>query len=205
MPAEPPWTRTGSMAARLFGSRARRAGRGKDSMRYHDPTDETRTARTERIPLWILVAAFVGGLLLLGMLRPAGAHAQTAADSTVVLHWTAPGDDGTTGPATSYDVRYSTTAITSSNWSTATQASGEPTPGAAGTIQNFTISGLAGSRTYYVAVRAMDEVGNIAALSNVVNGTTLDNIAPAAVRDLSYYGPLPAGDVLASSGIELGR
>ena len=290
-------------------------------MRYQDPTDDTSTARSERVPLWILIVAFVAGLLLLGMLRPPAAHAQTPADSTVLLQWTAtgddgttgratsydlryrtvaitgvdttswwnaattatgepvpglsgatdslrvrglnpattyyfviraadevpnwsgfsnvavkatggdviapgavadlsvtgttatsisvrwtaPGDDGTTGTATSYDVRYSTTAITTSNWASATPASGEPTPGVAGTVQNFTVTGLTGSRTYYVAVRTTDEVGNVSALSNVVNGATLDNIPPAPIRDLSYGEPLPAGDVLVVAGIELSR
>ena len=58
------------------------------------------------------------------------------------------------------------------------------TPAVAGTVQNFTISGLQGSQIYYVAMKTSDASGNISGLSNVVNGTTLDVIAPAAVRDL---------------------
>jgi hypothetical protein len=295
--------------------------KGEDSMRYQDPTDDTRTARSERVPLWILIIAFVAGVLLLGMLRPQAAHAQTSADSTVVLQWTAtgddgstgransydlryrtvaitgvdttswwnaattvtgepvpgnsgvtdsmrvrglnpattyyfvikaadevpnwsgfsnvavkatggdavapgtiadlsvtgttatsvsvrwtaPGDDGTTGTATSYDVRYSTSTITASNWASATQATGEPTPGAAGTVTNYTVNGLTGSRTYYIAVRATDEVGNVSALSNVVNGTTLDNVPPAPIRDLSYGEPMPVGNMLIMASLELSR
>jgi len=40
------------------------------------------------------------------------------------LTWTAPGDDGNTGTAAQYDIRYSTSTITVSNWSSAGQMSG---------------------------------------------------------------------------------
>jgi len=105
--------------------------------------------------------------------------------TSMSIRWTAPGDDGTSGTAASYDVRYSASAITSANWGSATQASGEPAPAVAGTQQSFTINGLTSARTYYVAIRATDNAGNVSALSNVPTGTTLDTIAPAPVRDLS--------------------
>ncbi|MFH1460573.1 MAG: fibronectin type III domain-containing protein, partial [Candidatus Omnitrophota bacterium] len=47
--------------------------------------------------------------------------------NSATLSWSAPGDDGSTGTAASYDIRYSTAAITAVNWASATQASGEPT------------------------------------------------------------------------------
>jgi hypothetical protein len=112
--------------------------------------------------------------------------------NSLSLRWTAPGDDGNTGTASSYDIRYSTSPITTSNWTSATQATGEPAPAAAGTAQTFTVGGLLGSQTYYVAIRATDDRGNVAALSNVVNGTTTDTIPPAPVRDLSYDSGDPA-------------
>jgi len=105
--------------------------------------------------------------------------------TSMSLRWTAPGDDGGTGTAASYDIRYSTSAITSANWGTAVQATGEPAPAVAGTQQTFTITGLNPSRTYYVAIRASDEMPNVSALSNVPSGTTLDTIPPAPVHDLS--------------------
>lgn len=109
-----------------------------------------------------------------------------ATGTSLSLRWTAPGDDGTTGTATSYDIRYSTSTITSSNWNNASQASGEPSPAAAGTVQTFTLSGLQGSRTYYLAIRTLDNGGNLSSLSNVATGSTPDTIAPATVQDLSY-------------------
>ena len=107
--------------------------------------------------------------------------------TSLALRWTAPGDDGSTGTAASYDIRYSTSAITNANWASATQATGEPVPAAGGTVQTFTLGGLSGSQTYYVAIRATDDRGNVGALSNVVNGTTSDTVAPAPIRNLSYW------------------
>jgi hypothetical protein len=112
----------------------------------------------------------------------------SATGTSLALRWTAPGDDGSTGTASSYDIRYSTSAITNANWATATQAAGEPAPAAAGTVQTFTLTGLSGSQIYYVAIRATDDRSNVAALSNVASGTTLDTIPPAPVRDLSQRG-----------------
>ena len=87
--------------------------------------------------------------------------------SSVRLTWTAPGDDGSTGTATSYDIRYSTSTINDGNWASATQVSGEPTPATAGTAQNMTVSGLSADTTYYFAIKTADEVPNWSGLSNV--------------------------------------
>jgi len=117
----------------------------------------------------------------------------TVADLTVTattgtsatIRWTAPGDDGTTGTATSYDIRYSTSAITTGNWATATAVTGEPAPTAAGTQQTFTVGGLTPSRTYYIGIKTTDDAGNVSGLSNIPAATTPDTVPPAPVRDLS--------------------
>ena len=114
--------------------------------------------------------------------------------NSISVRWTATGNDGNTGTAASYDIRYSTSAITSSNWNSATQATGEPAPAVAGTQQTYTLSGLSGSQTYYIAIRATDGSGNVSLLSNVVNGTTSDTVAPAPVRDLSMR-DVPVGEL----------
>ncbi len=105
--------------------------------------------------------------------------------TSVSVRWTAPGNNGTTGTAASYDIRYSTSAITAANFAAATLATGEPAPAVAGTVQNFTINGLLGSRTYFVAMKTTDAAGNVSVISNVVSGITTDVIPPAAVVDLS--------------------
>jgi hypothetical protein len=106
-------------------------------------------------------------------------------DSSATLDWTATGDDSTVGTATSYDVRYSTSPITGSNWATAAQATGEPAPAVAGTAQTFMVRSLSRQATYYFAVRVSDDAGNMSPLSNVPSGTTPDTKAPNAVTNLS--------------------
>jgi len=113
--------------------------------------------------------------------------------STATLRWTAPGDDAGVGTASSYDVRRSTATITTVNWASATQVSGEPTPSAAGTVQTMTVSGLNASTTYYFAMKVSDEVPNISALSNVASSSTAalaDTTAPYTT------GHVPLGDAI---------
>ncbi len=109
-------------------------------------------------------------------------------NSAMTVSWTAPGDDGSTGTATSYDLRYSTSAITSDNFSSATQVSGEPTPLVTGTSQSMTVTGLSPSTTYYFAIKTADEVPNWSLISNIpslATTATPDTTAPAAVSNLS--------------------
>ena len=98
--------------------------------------------------------------------------ATTSTTSTVTLTWTATGDDGSTGTATSYDVRYATSSITTGNWTSATQTTGEPTPQIVGSSETMTVSGLTASTTYYFALKALDEANNSSTLSNVPSRNT---------------------------------
>ncbi len=93
-------------------------------------------------------------------------------DGTVVLTWTATGDDGTTGTATSYDIRYSTAAITNANFSSATAVTGEPTPKASGGSETYTVTGLTANTTYYFSIRAGDENNNWSTASNSPSAKT---------------------------------
>ncbi|MBI2037759.1 MAG: hypothetical protein HYT15_02405 [Candidatus Magasanikbacteria bacterium] len=99
--------------------------------------------------------------------------------SSMDLSWTAPGDDGTTGTATSYDLRYSTSAITEGNFASATQVAGEPTPSAAGSSNSMMVTGLSTSTVYYFAIKTSDEVPNTSGISNVPSKTTLANGGPS--------------------------
>jgi len=93
---------------------------------------------------------------------------------SIDLSWTAPGDDGDTGIASGYDIRYSTSLITESNWNSAVQVSGEPSPSVAGTTESMTVSGLDAQTTYYFAIKTSDEIPNESGLSNVPGLTTLE-------------------------------
>lgn len=87
--------------------------------------------------------------------------------------WTATGDDGSTGTAASYDLRYSTAPITDANFAAASQVSGEPSAAVSGTVRAMVVGGLTNNVTYYFAVKSVDEAGNVSALSNVPSITTL--------------------------------
>ena len=91
---------------------------------------------------------------------------------SITLTWTATGDDGDTGTATQYDLRYSTSEITSGNFANATQVSGEPNPSSAGTKESVTVTGLEKNTVYYFALKVADNAGNSSGLSNVTSSTT---------------------------------
>ena len=101
--------------------------------------------------------------------------ASNVTQTSVDLVWTAPGDDGDKGNASSYDIRYSESPLTELNWANATVTTGEPTPSPAGSSEELFISvGLSPDTMYYFGVKTTDEAGNISLLSNVVSVTTLD-------------------------------
>ena len=142
----------------------------------------------DEIPNWsgfsnLAVKATSGDLVAPGAIADLTITGTTG--TSLSMRWTAPGDDGATGTATSYDIRYSTSAITTGNWGSASLATGEPVPAAAGTTQTFTLTGLTSGRAYYVAIRTTDNVGNVSGLSNVPTASTADTTPPAPVHDLS--------------------
>lgn len=92
--------------------------------------------------------------------------------STLTLHWSAPGDDGSVGLASGYDMRYSTSPIDESTWSSAQMVTGVPAPHAPGSIERFTLEDLKVNTLYYIAVKTVDEVGNWSSISNLASGTT---------------------------------
>jgi hypothetical protein len=114
-----------------------------------------------------------GSSALQGANEPTPGPSPTA----IQLTWTAPGDDGDSGTATSYDVRYSTTGpITEADWSSATQASGEPSPPqAAGSTEDFTVTGLEVSTQYWFAMKSSDDKANTSDLSNTFAAGTGDD------------------------------
>ena len=92
----------------------------------------------------------------------------TAATTTsVTLRWTAPGDDGTTGTAASYELRWASEPITPATFAAAT-AVAAPLPQLAGTVHEVTIA-VPPTGTIYLALRAKDELGNTGELSNVAS------------------------------------
>ncbi len=103
-------------------------------------------------------------MLLFALALSRGAAAQTR---TATLDWTAPGDDGTIGTATSYVIRFSRTPITAANFASATLLNTSILPGPPGSKEHLTVVGLTGGVGYYFAMKASDNAGNWSTVSNI--------------------------------------
>jgi hypothetical protein len=107
----------------------------------------------------------------------AAAPGPARADS-VSLSWTATGDDGTSGRATAYELRFSDLPVVGGDtlgwWiATTTSTAGVlPPPANAGTRETYVMSGLPTGTTYYFVLRVGDEVPNWSGFSNVAPKTT---------------------------------
>ena len=121
--------------------------------------------------------------------HPGGAAAQIGSSNSRRFEWTAPGDDGNRGRASRYEMRYSTSAISSqadsmaldSWWSNqATAVPSMPTPSASGTADNVTVGGLSYGTTYYFIIRSVDDAQNWSAYSNVAMVTLAPCDAPTS-------------------------
>ncbi|MBI5836651.1 MAG: IPT/TIG domain-containing protein [Candidatus Eisenbacteria bacterium] len=117
-----------------------------------------------RVGRWSPALALVA---LCALLAPRTLPAQTIT-RTVTLSWTAPGNDGYSGTAASYSVRYATSPLSESSWGSAPSVSGLPVPLVAGSAQSVTASGFTPGITYYFGLKTVDAAGNWSALSNVV-------------------------------------
>jgi hypothetical protein len=91
--------------------------------------------------------------------------------TTDSLQWTAPSDLQKTAVA-SYDLRYSTAAITSANFSSATSI-GTGTPASPGTLEKKTVTGLTCDTQYYFAIKSTNVCGTVSDISNIICMYTL--------------------------------
>ncbi len=96
---------------------------------------------------------------------------------SVRLHWTATGDDGLVGTATTYRIRYAQSPIIDdATFDAATAAAGVPAPQPSGSPETVVITGLSPAVTYFFAIKVVDNKQNLSALSNVPSGTGGDGI-----------------------------
>lgn len=125
--------------------------------------------------------------------------------NTAILTWTAPGNDGIFGKASSYDVRYSVTNITNdADFDAATRVEKIPAPQTVGTTETLEILGLNPVTIYYFAIKSSDEAPNTSTLSNIASGITLPgasvNNADIIINELMWMG---SGISTADEWIEL--
>ncbi len=109
------------------------------------------------------------------------------APNSMLLTWTAVGDNEMQGTASSYIIKISGENITEENWNEIPEYENTLIPLPAGSQENIILSGLQELTTYYAAIKVLDEVENISPISNVISETTTeipDEIPPAAITDL---------------------
>jgi hypothetical protein len=101
---------------------------------------------------------------------------EPARAESLFLTWTAPGDDGSTGRAARYELRYATAPVSGADtlswWNGAAVVSGLPAPLSAGSRESFLVNGLQPATTYYFILRTEDEVPNVSPFSNISMRTT---------------------------------
>ncbi len=129
-----------------------------------------------------LGAPATGATLAVPDLTPPAAvtdlHATVVDTFLVRLTWTAPGDDGMTGRAAGYDLRWRTDTLTAATWTEASALAGLPVPAAAGTPETLMVAGLPADRKLALAVIAADDAGNRGAFGNVAAVTLVTPLPP---------------------------
>lgn len=106
-----------------------------------------------------------------------------AGASTMTLAFTATGDDGVAGNASSYQIRMSDKPITDeASWNAAKVVKGVPTPSAPGTPERIQVAIAPDEqpKTYHFALRAMDNLGNVSGTATT-SGTSV--AAAVAFKD----------------------
>jgi hypothetical protein len=96
-----------------------------------------------------------------------GLTADSLSGAGLVLHWTAPGDDGGSGRAVRYQLQMTTRLASAGDFSSGASFT-LPPPDTAGSAQRFAIHGLAPGARYFFALRARDDAGNWGSTSNLL-------------------------------------
>ena len=177
------------------GWRARSSNRGGISFSWSASSSQTVT-----------LVAYVVGFPPVDDLPPAAVsdlHVAVPGPRDVLLEWTATGDDGTSGQAAMYDVRYRVAGpINETNFPDAT-AVPVLSPRPAGTRERLNSSGLSPDTIYWFAIRAADEVPNWSPISNIVEVLTAVDLSdpeaaarPPAVNGVWFTPYSPQLDVV---------
>lgn len=129
--------------------------------------------------------------MLASILTLVAVPAATAATVSVTLYWTAPGDDGHTGRATTYELRWSSSPINDSNVLMAARFLGLGQPSMAGQRDSMRVTIPVSGGPLYFALRTADEAGNWSLVSNnaTLPGTTAE--LPDSLGGLVLARPVP--------------
>ncbi|MCP4580551.1 MAG: fibronectin type III domain-containing protein [candidate division Zixibacteria bacterium] len=130
---------------------------------------------------------------------PSNLYVENLDGGWVILHWTAPGDDGNSGQASTYDLRFQDSNLgpidTDQEWQSATQVIGEPDPSPAGQMNYIVVSGLEPRASYYFCIKTLDEYDNCSDFSNSPLISIEDNYDVFLPGDANGDGNLLGSDV----------
>ncbi|MEW5925814.1 MAG: hypothetical protein AB1746_17675, partial [Candidatus Zixiibacteriota bacterium] len=110
-------------------------------------------------------------------------------EGEILITWTAVGDDGVTGAASAYEIRYSLDEISEANWSDATLYNAAPTPRPAGYTISVLMNGLQPGQSYYIGIVAYDDANNPSSLSNIVSEVAQVDISLGAEDTIQVVAP----------------
>ncbi|MCZ8154722.1 MAG: fibronectin type III [Leptospira sp.] len=104
------------------------------------------------------------------------------------LEWTAPGDDGTFGRASIYQIYRSTSLISNNVNCNGVLINHGLTPKNSGILERFDVPGLSPNTNYYFCIRAFDDSGNLNTWNGTVSATTQsvpDIIPPSDITSVT--------------------
>ena len=120
----------------------------------------------------------------------------------LIVDWIAVGDDDMEGLPSGYLVRTSSDPIVDElSWSRASERRGEPDPTAPGMRQTMVIRDLKPANLVYVAVRAVDDFGNLSGIANTVGTLTKGMEVRGVVRNAVTNQPA-SGVMVRLAGLE---
>jgi hypothetical protein len=108
--------------------------------------------------------------------------------------FTSPGDDLLCGTADHYEIVQSNTRITGANFSSGQSVAGAPAPAAAGANQSFP---MPASPKRFVAIRAVDDQGNVGRIAQVENPSGYArpiSATPATIALVPAFEPCTSSD-----------
>lgn len=121
---------------------------------------------------------------------------------SVILTFLAVGDDGYSGRALEYDIRYSESVTfkytPESVWDKVRKAEIDVTPKPSGMREDIKIVGLKPKTRYYFALKVKDDGGNESRISNVKEAVTLD--VPGGSGTWEYVGDVSAQRIVKVNG-----
>lgn len=93
-------------------------------------------------------------------------------NTQIRLQWTAPGDNGSFGRASIYQIYRSTSLISNNSNCNGSMVFHGLTPKQSGLQERLDINGLSPNTTYYFCIRAFDDSGNLNSWNGTVSATT---------------------------------